>query len=363
MIKTIKNKFQKKFTKILLTSLILGIAFLDANYSQAAQITSYRAVFKRIQASTAADGITITFATPTGIQTGGSDTITFTFSGGTLAAEAAANFDIGLGDSSNCTTATYTDEIVALTPSATDWGVDVTGSVITLSPETDDTLTAGFCMKLEIGTDATTGGTGSASTFTNPTAGTLTIAIAGAIGDTGTAAVPIITDDTVTITATVDPTISFSLSDTTTSFGTLSSAAARWADDTPPNASAVAAHNFQIGTNAASGYIVTYNGTTLTKGADKIDAAVIAGDADGTQNSEQFAMSLNRTTGDGTTVSAYAFGSNNYSFVENTTTQIYSETGPTATETVDVYYLANIASNTPAGSYQADVTFVATGTF
>jgi hypothetical protein len=144
-----RNSSFLKVSKILAVVLALTVTlFGEARLSQAAQVTSLRAVFKRLKASTAADGITLTFATPTGIQTGGGDTITLTFSADfTLAAEAAANFDIGLGDSGTCSTATYTDEIVALSPSSTDWGVDVTGQVITLSPETDDTLRLGSVLK------------------------------------------------------------------------------------------------------------------------------------------------------------------------------------------------------------------------
>lgn len=352
--------------------LVAGTLLAGATPANAAQVTSLRAVFKRIKASTAADGITMYFVTPTGIQTGGADTITLTFSADfTLAAEAAANFDIGLGDSGTCTTASYTDEIVALTPSATDWGVDVTGQVITLSPETDDTLTAGFCIKVEMGTDATTGGTGSTSTVTNGAADDDdTIAIAGGIGDTGTLSVDIIADDQVAITATVNSTITFTIDDNAIGFGTLSTSTGRWAtaDATGTNASAstpTVANVLTIATNAQSGYAITYNGATLTSGGNTINPATIAADSDGTPGTEQFCLGVS-TSGDATIPSSYqrtANGTSACNFAASTTTTIASETAPTATETLSISYLANISGTTEAGAYNTTLTYVATATY
>jgi hypothetical protein len=86
----------------------------------AASISQATATFGRLKQSTASDSVIVQFVTPTGIQTGGADTITLTFAADfTVAAVAAANFDIGLGNSGTCSSASYTDETVALTPSAT----------------------------------------------------------------------------------------------------------------------------------------------------------------------------------------------------------------------------------------------------
>lgn len=369
--KLIRNKKLAIFAVLSVFALVSSFGAL-VRTAEAAQVTSLRAIFKRIKASTASDGITLYFVTPTGIQTGGGDTITLTFSADfTLAAESATNFDIGLGDSGTCTTATYTDEIVSLTPSATDWGVDVTGQVITLSPETDDTLTAGFCIKVEMGTDATTGGTGSSSTVTNGAADDDdTIAIAGGIGDTGTLTVDIITDDQVSITATVNSSISFSIDDNAIGFGTLSTSTGRWAtaDATGANASAATptvANVLTIATNAQSGYTVTYNGATLTSGGNTISPATVSGDSDGTQGTEQFCLGVS-TDGNATIASGYqrtANGTSSCSFAASTTTTIVSETVPTATETLSVSYLANISGTTEAGSYSTTLTYSATGTY
>ncbi len=365
-----KQKINQMIAKISLLVLAGIVVFQGIPVAQAASVTSLRAVFDRLKASTNSEGITLTFATPTGIQTGGDDTITLTFSADfVLAAEAAANFDIGLGDSGTCSSATYTDEIVALTPSTTDWGVDVTGQVITISPETDKTLTAGFCVKVEMGNDATTGGTGAVSTVAN---GAIddddTITIGGVFGDTGTLSVDIITDDQVNVTATVDPTITFSISDTTIGFGSLSSTAARWAtgDTTGSASDSAAAHTMSVATNAASGYVLSYNGATLTSGGNTINVGAITNDADGTQSSEEFAVGYS-TNGTSTITTGYDHNatptSRDWAFVASTTTTLTSRTSPTNTETISAFYLANIAGNTEAGSYSTTLTYIATGTF
>jgi len=212
------KKIFSQFRVLVSLSLVFVMVLMTAvgllpQTATAASITSAKATLGRLKASTANEFGTIEFATPTGIQSGGADTIILTFSADfTLAAEVAANFDIELGDGATCSSATYTDEVVALTASATDWGVDVTGNVITLSPETDQALTAGFCMRLVWGTAATTGGTGSASTITNGAADDDdTIVITGAFGDTGTITVDIIDDDQVSVTATVNQSVTFDL--------------------------------------------------------------------------------------------------------------------------------------------------------
>ncbi len=347
-----------------------GIITLLPSKAMAASVTNATATLGRIEASTANSSGTVQFATPTGIQVGG-DTIILTFSADfTLAAEDVNNFDVELGDSATCSSAVYTDEVVATTASATDWGVDVTGNVITLSPETDQTLTAGFCMRLVWGTAATTGATGSASTVTNGSADDDdTIVFTGGFGDTGTIAIDIIADDSVNITATVSPTITFTISDVAIGFGALDATAARYATADATGTGVLpgdttGAHEMTIATNAASGYSITYFGATLTSGANTINVATIASDADGTPASEQFALGIDDNGGNVTIASAYELaGTNSYAFVAGTTTTIASETIATATETIDVQYIANIATTTEAGSYSTDVTYIATGNF
>ncbi len=364
------RNYRKLAAKLALVVLIFA-SIMPVTKAEAAQVTNFRAIFQRLKASENSTGITVYFNTPTGIQTGGADTITLTFSADfTLAAESATNFDLALDGDNNCSNGGFTEESIVTTgATATEWNVDVTGQVITFSPETDDTLTAGYCIRIEMGTDATTGGTGAAGTVVN---GALdnddTISLAGGIGDTGTLSVDIISDDQVVITATVDPTITFTIDDNAIGFGTLSSTTGRWAtaDATGANASGTtptAANVLTVATNAASGWALSYNGATLTSTGGTINVASIDEDSDGTQGTEQFGLSLS-TDGDSTITTGYLRDSAaDFTFVASTTTTIASEAVPTATETLSVSYLANISGATEAGAYTTTLTYIATATF
>lgn len=368
--KSTKTSRRRLGAKLLLVVLLTVLA-IPATTATAAQVTNYKAIFRRLKASTNSEGIIMYFKTPTGIQTGGGDNITLTFSSDfVLAAEAALNFDIALDSDSNCDNDGFTEETVVLnTATATEWAVDVTGQVITFFPETDDVLTAGNCIRIRMGQDAITGGTGAANTVQNGAVDDDdTIALAGGIGDTGTLAVDIITDDQVSVTATVDATISFSISDNTVGFGSLKLATGRWAtgDTLGTDASATtptAAHTMSIATNAASGYAVTYNGATLTSGSNTINVASVDEDSDGTPGTEQFGLSVS-TSGNATIATGYLRDAvADFTLVASTTTTIVSETVPTDTETLSVSYLGNIAGTTEAGSYSTTITYIATGTF
>lgn len=364
------RKYGRVTAKLLLVALLVASFPVFKHKAQAASLTSMRAVASRLAENTNSD-YTIYFVSPTGIQSGEVDTIVLTFSSDyTLAAEAAANFDFAVGDSGTCTTAVFTEETIATTASATEWGVDVTGDVVTFTPETDDTHAGGLCYRIEMGTVATTGGTGAANTVQN---GALdndeTIIFSGDFDDTGTISLDIISDDQVDITATVDPTITFTIDDNAIGFGTLSAATGRWATADATGANAVAgnlptaANVLTIATNAASGYALTYNGATLTSSGGTIDVASITADSDGTPGTEQFGLALS-TSGNATIAGAYDRATNSdFAFVASTTTTIASETGPTATETFSVSYLANISGSTEAGAYATTLTYIATGTF
>ncbi len=353
-----KKAIAIKFLAITMVALGFG---MQSSFATAASLTSLSDNMSRLQASTNSNH-EIKFVSPTGIQAG-SDTITLTFSADfVLAAEAAVNFDFAVGDSNDCTTASFTEETLATSASATEWGVDVTGQVITFSPETDDTHAADLCYRIRAGTNATSGGTGAASTIANGAADDDdTISIAGGFGDTGSIAVDIITDDQVDITATVSPSITFSISDNTIEFGTLSAADDTFADDSAGNATEVEAHQLAAGTNATSGYVIYVSGATLTSGADTINAIGAANTATAT-GTEQFGVRYNVSGGSGVVDVPYAaagFAYNGVSSPDN----IGSATGPTATSTYSARYIANIASDTEAGSYSTTLTYTATATY
>lgn len=206
------------------------------------------------------------------------------------------------------------------------------------------------------------------SQYENPTTGgSKIITVVAGSEASQNITVNILTDDQVAVTAAVDQSITFTIDDPSIGFGTLVTANARFANgagtgtDGPTSA---AAHTMTIATNAATGYNITYNGGTLAAGTPTITVATITGDQDGTPNTEQFAIGFT-TNGNATIVSAYnqVTPTFNYSFVASVTTQIISETVPTATETISAFYLANIAGTTEAGSYTSTITYVATANF
>ena len=382
MIKKISfARFVSTITMVALLSLIIG-----PTLAQAATITSAKATLGREKASTANEYGTIEFATPTGIQTGGADTITFTFSADfTLAAEAAVNFDIELGDSSTCSTANYADEVVALTPSSTDWGVDVTGQVITLSPEDDETLTAGRCMRLVWGTAATTGGTGSSSTVTNGAADDDdTIVVGGAFGDSGTITVDIIDDDQVGVTANVNQSITFDLDVGTgggentgtpyiVALGTITTTDTRVSGATD----SVNRIMMDLDTNATGGATVTVRNANGANGlastavpADNIgsaDGAIV----DGTENYGLCVISVTQTTGTLSKASPYNTGTcaadsetNDIQGLTTTGENIVTTAAPIAAGRAQIAVNAAISGVTVAHADYADtLTFIAAGTF
>lgn len=158
--------------------------------------------------------------------------------------------------------------------------------------------------------------------------------------------------------------VQFSISDTSVGFGPLSTSGARYATgDASGTGTKTSAHTISVRTSADDGYALTYYGPLLTSGSDDINAATISNDDDGAPGSEQFGIACT-TDGDATIASGYdATSPADYSFVANTTTTIASEAGSTATENFSIYYIANAAGTTPAGSYSTDITYVVTGKF
>ncbi|ETB63586.1 TPA: hypothetical protein DIC38_02660 [Candidatus Nomurabacteria bacterium] len=373
---------KKIVSLVVMTSFVLTMTGVFPLTLMAASISSSKATFGRLKASTPSDSVIIQFVSPTGIQTGGADTISLTFSSDfTVAPEAVANFDVGLGNSGVCSSATYTDEIISLTASATDWGVDVTGNVITFSPETDDVLTAGYCIRIEMGTAATTGGAGSASTITNGLADDDdTITIAGGFGDTGVMTVDIVDDDQVTVTATVNQTMTFDLDTSVTDsetdapytvpLGVLSSSSVKVSGSTDSVNMIIAEGN----TNASGGMNVTVKNANGANGlvststpADRIESAtgtMIAG-------TENYGLCVASASLAGfTRATAYntncALNSETNAIIGLTTTtaDLLTSSAPISSAHAEIVVNAAIAGATPAHTdYTDTLTFIATASY
>lgn len=177
----------------------------------------------------------------------------------------------------------------------------------------------------------------------------------------------IVATPTFDITAAAAPTLTFSISDNAIGFGTLLTTAAQWATgDSSGSASEASAHTMAASTNAINGYTITVNGNTLTHtnpsftinaiGASATDVTVGTG-------TEQFGIRLTALGGNGAVSSPYNGASNNYALdTVGFPDQVASDAdGDDISTTYSVFYAANIASGTEAGSYSATLTYVVTG--
>ena len=346
-----------------LTSLYLVVGLLmltgGVQVAYAAAITSASDTMST-QKELVVSSHTIKFTTPTGAEQS-TDTIIITFpSTGTTPFNFTGKTIGTLTFTHGATTGSETTEVLAAAPSATDWGAVFSGTqnrILTLTAPTDGVGAATLAATQKIIITYNSTNSINASANASPYA----IAISGTFGDTGNISVPILTDDQVAVTATVDQSITFSISDNTIGFGTLSASAACFAQGVAGcSASEIEAHNIVIGTNAGSGYSMTINGTTLTNGSFTI--ATTSANTASTIGSEQFGLRMNASGGLGTvsapyTAAGYAFDSLNFP------DQVAAATGASANTTYSVRYIANIASNTEAGAYTSTLTYVATANF
>ncbi len=266
-----------------------------------------------------------------------------------------------------CTTASG----ACTTPS----GFSVTGTTLTAQPTnlgdasgwTVNTSTAGSLRLSKSGNVAAPTGaqTVSFSGVTNPSATNATFFIRITTYsdaswttsiDTGTVASS--TAGQITVTASVDETLTFTLASATVALGTLTTST------TGSGTSAMT-----VSTNGATGYVVSVNGTTLTSGANTITA--LGSPTASTQNTKQFGINLmaNATPSVGSAVSGTGSGvpaagyntANSYKFVTGET--IASASGPTNSNTFTVSYIANIDGSTAAGAYSTLLTYIATANF
>lgn len=190
--------------------------------------------------------------------------------------------------------------------------------------------------------------------------------------DTGTIAVS--TSQSITVTASVDETLTFC---TGTSGITSSSCSGATGSSVSlgtltPSSTGSGTSQIGISTNAGSGYSVTYFGPTLTSGADTITAigATAAASAQGT---EQFGINLrdNGTpnvgsdpAGAGTATPTAQYNIvDSFAFVASTATSIASKASEDDFRLFTVSYIANISGLTEPGSYTTTINYVATATF
>lgn len=366
---------------------------VSINVARAASLTVQSDVMSNQTLSQASNHV-ITFTTPTGAADN-TDTIIVTF---------PSDFDFtnaAFGDvtlTHGATTGLESTETVATAASASDWGAAFSGTqnrVLTLTAPTDGVGSAAIAASDKViitlantfnGTCVANSSTVTSCEFINAsTAGSKTVAITGAFGDTGSYAVAIIDNDDVTITATVDPSITFDL-DTGTAqnantgspysiaLGTLDTNGAG------SDQSTIASIFIDLDTNATGGASVKVSSANsgLLSGSDLIASADgdLNGAVSGNGNYGVCVESVAATTGTlarGTPFSTtacdvadgqtFSTGGNTVEAVAASAEILNTSTDPIAGGRAEILVKAKITAVTPAGSYSDTLTFTAVGTF
>lgn len=148
------------------------------------------------------------------------------------------------------------------------------------------------------------------------------------------------------------------------------------------NATYDAYSGIRLYTNSANGTVVQYEGATLTKGADNIDA--IGGTATAPSiGTEQFGLAADLTADSGAIANANTteggagqvnitndydggngtIASGTFAFVADTKTSIGSSTSYVSCDTYAIQHIANISALTPAGTYTTTIVWFAVPTY
>lgn len=214
---------------------------------------------------------TITFVTPTGMPAGETISIDFaTTSFAGIGSIVAQDIDLNINGSEQ--------SLVDGAASGANWGVVAAGTVIDITSGTT-TVGTNATVTIQIGTHATTGGTGT-NQITNPPVGSYEITVAVGNSDTGATRVAIV--NAVTVTATVETIFDFTV------FGVDSGLNVNGGTTTATSTStaipfgilqadtlATAAQDLQVETNASNGFVVTVQtDQQLTSNDSDIDGFV-----------------------------------------------------------------------------------------
>ncbi len=352
--RSIKRPGSKKFLVFFLALIFLTVIF-SPQITDAAALTSLSDTMSRLKASTASNH-TIKFTTPSGAS--GSDTITIEMPAGfTIGSVAFGDMDLSHGN----TTGYETELTLGAAAGAGVWGAAFSSQTLTLTHPTDAAgdIAASDVVVVEIGDHAS----GGSNQITNSTAATYTITIDGTFGDDGKIAIVILADDQVVLTATVAPSITFTLSANASDFGELSTGSIT---TSTPNIT------LTIGTNAANGYEISVEDTGDTSNPGLYNSAGpdIIGSADAAYaNTATLAAGTEgygiQASSAGATIDArYLQTVNDVGGLELTATPLATYAIPmTANHTITIVHMAAISTFTAAGSYTDTLTYIATANF
>ena len=350
-----KNNFRSFLGLLLIVFLVVAGFPFSTNRANAAALT-HLSDTQTNQTMGALSSHAITFVNTTAITS--SATTTLVFNNATTIAGITSG-DIAL----------FINGVIATTTvgaaAAATWGFAFTASTVTITAPTAGTpAVASTSILIDIGTAATSTAVNRITNFASATTTILTITTS--VGDTAQIALPVITNSIVNITATVAPSITFSIDANALQFGTLTSGAARWATTTAGGSPGdVSGNQLQIATNSTSGYNITLQGSTLTASTGSI-TPITGSPAASSPGSPQFGLYALETGGatTATTTANYRTSGTYYFGATATSTDTLGvSTGPTSTATYNVHYIANISGSTPSGAYATNITYIATPLF
>ena len=364
---TLKRKILTFVSRFLVVILVVFSANLNSWTAHAANLTSLSDNLTRLNTSTLASHV-IQFVSPTGLDVGKTAIFTFgtAFTVGTFV---QANYAFLTGSTNVCSTATFTAQALQATPDTSHWGIGSTGNVVTLTAEAGAGVALGLttnkCVRLVMGNNATNNPGGTAFITNGATAGdsNATLSVTGTFGDIGSAFIPLLSNDQVTLTATVNPTLSFTLSTNSLAFGTLTTANGRWAVSTTGASTPTVGLTLTAATNGAAGYTIYVVGPTLTDSAISATIAAMGASAVSAPGTAQFGLNAVSAGGTGTVSSPYGTTSQ-YAYTATTTeTPVATDAAPAASDSYSISYLANISAITQSGAYTTTHTWTATANF
>jgi hypothetical protein len=175
-----------------------------------------------------------------------------------------------------------------------------------------------------------------------------------------------------TVTASVQETLTFCIGDTSSS-GCAAPGSGAISLSTGSGCPVMSTANVCTGTaymaastNGSRGYSITFKGSTFTGPSDTITEFGTPG-ATSSPGSKQFGLAGTAVSGagSGAFTATYDFGSNGskYAFVNNTITTIATAAAATAENIYTVTYAGNVSNTTKPGLYSSTFNYVATGLF
>jgi len=369
----------KKFvSSVVVVALILMTSGIINPFAATAAgpITTATDTMSRLKVSTPSNH-EIKFVTPTGIAGGQSVTLTFQSGFTGVSGILYSDVDFASGDTNNCSTATFTEKTLATNPATTTWGVTSSGQVITILSGTD-TVAASKCLRIRIGTNAVSQTTG-VNQISNGTIGNYTITVGGTFTDSGQISVALMDDDSVSVSASVNQTMSFDLDVGYTTgengptyqvpLNTLSASTVSMS-----NGSSIKTIYADGGTNSSGGMNVSIRNANGNQGLKSTSVpADYIGSTTGTMSvgvpnyglcvATAALAGFSRASAYNTTC-AISSGTNGIVGLTSTAADLLTSSAPVAAGHAEVVVNAEISTATPAHTdYTDTLTFIATASY